>query len=818
MTILDSLKVILDGDTSGLSSSFFKAVKSTQKLENQLDAFDKALKKAEKDMDGAAGAAKKFAAAQDQAAKSSQNFGKWVKGTATEINSVMSILGRIGGVAKDAFKLMEDSARTSTAKAFFEASGKSIDDFRDATKGLVSDADLIKKSNLAETMGITAEQFKVLATVAQASAAKTGQSMSHMLDSIIIGTARESRLLLDNLGIIIDVTKAREAYVEKLRQEGQLGDLAKESNAKLATQLTDTAEKMAFMTAALEAGAPVLEQYKKIGGGAAENFDRFKTNVDNLKESLGSAFLTVFDTAISKIGEFLGTLAEMDDQSLMILIGTLGFAGLSEDFWKQTKLRDDPSATTTPGEQQIMLLKELEKRGVSFADAIGKTEGTLEYERKKLEEWGAEITGMIARFRELNKITKQFAEPAAKSGKSPFKPKEVDPEKEAAKQKRVDDFLQDFDRKMDEFDQEMMRIKEDILVHGGGLPDVLKKIREELEESYEAYVTMRSDQKTADFLREVEYQKAIDDEARERAKAEEEKTAGILGQTGGLLSAAMSGSASALGSAIGGFFGPVGEAIGSIVGELLEPLQPVINILGQLAAGIINLLQIGFNPLLETLEPLGPALYELLTAVGVLIASALNPFLPVMKLLVGIVVLVVRVIAGIITVLSPFVEILVGVLGAIITVFGTLFEVFEIFAGDRSTNALHNFLVALDGLGKTIIDIAIIINNAIVEFVRGLGEWSENTFGTDFGLAGFGQILTRDDFEMDIETTENNTDATRENTRAVENLSREIRNLPQGYKINYAFYNATDPVTQYPRLTIPDGLRNPRGSNFRFRL
>ena len=72
---------------------------------------------------------------------------------------------------------------------------------RDATKGTVSDIELMKAAVKAKDFRIPLEDLGKYLSFAQLKAQQTGQSFDYMVDSIVTGLGRQSPRILDNLGL-----------------------------------------------------------------------------------------------------------------------------------------------------------------------------------------------------------------------------------------------------------------------------------------------------------------------------------------------------------------------------------------------------------------------------------------------------------------------------------------------------------------------------------------------------------------------------------------------------------------------------------------
>jgi hypothetical protein len=128
-------------------------------------------------------------------------------------------------------------------------------------RGTVAAVDLVQQANSALLLGLpaSAEKMGQLATISRRLSRAMGIDVKHGFASFVTGIGRQSRMLLDNLGIIVDTNQAYTIYAKKL--------------GKAASQLTEVEKKQAFFNAALEAGAMRVE---KMGEDVAYNIGTFE--------------------------------------------------------------------------------------------------------------------------------------------------------------------------------------------------------------------------------------------------------------------------------------------------------------------------------------------------------------------------------------------------------------------------------------------------------------------------------------------------------------------------------------------------------------
>ena len=111
-----------------------------------------------------------------------------------------------------------EGAFKSLAKSFGVSADSIISDLRDASVGTMTTMELMEKASKAMVLGLNPEQFGKLMEISRASARATGESINFMFDSIVMGIGRQSRMILDNLGIIVKVGEANEIYAKAVNK------------------------------------------------------------------------------------------------------------------------------------------------------------------------------------------------------------------------------------------------------------------------------------------------------------------------------------------------------------------------------------------------------------------------------------------------------------------------------------------------------------------------------------------------------------------------------------------------------------------------
>lgn len=188
----------------------------------------------------------------------------------------------------------------------------SLQKLRTATRGLVSDVELMKAANLALTLGVDdgTDSFDQLAAAGTKIGRSLGLTATKAVESLTLGIGRQSTQVLDNLGVIV---KAEAAYLKYAEAHGIVG-----------RELTQEEKRMAFVTTAIEAinkKAATLEDTQLTAAEATVKLttqmknatDQFWLGVSssgNLTEALGGVAKSVSDGRVEfkELGQTLGDL------------------------------------------------------------------------------------------------------------------------------------------------------------------------------------------------------------------------------------------------------------------------------------------------------------------------------------------------------------------------------------------------------------------------------------------------------------------------------------------------------------------------------
>jgi len=253
---------------------------------------------------------KKFVESQKNVKKENDKLKQSFVGLGKTIVSAFAVRA-IANFSKESLSL---KARADSLNLSFRNLGQgiglnneSLEKFRKATNGTVSDIDLMIQANNAMLLGIVQneDEFSELIDSAQRLAKAVGKDTLFGIESLTTGIGRQSRLMLDNLGIIV---KAEDAYKAMA-----------EATGKSVAALTDQERKQAFITATMES---VRQKVADLGTETLDTNDTFNqlgVSMVNLKVAFGefvegpgvsfinflTNFLTKVPIAIENIDGFI---------------------------------------------------------------------------------------------------------------------------------------------------------------------------------------------------------------------------------------------------------------------------------------------------------------------------------------------------------------------------------------------------------------------------------------------------------------------------------------------------------------------------------
>jgi len=177
------------------------------------------------------------------------------------------------------------------AASIGDVSGVLITKLRSATKGTVSDFRLMQTANSAVLLGVaqTGDELAEMAELARRLGKAVGRDAVAAFQDLATGIGRQSRLILDNLGLQVRTQQAYEDYATILD--------------KTVDELTDAEKKQGFLNAAMEQARIKVKRLGPDVLGVAEAWGVLEAAVINAFDAFSKGF--VGGEIATAIGDFV---------------------------------------------------------------------------------------------------------------------------------------------------------------------------------------------------------------------------------------------------------------------------------------------------------------------------------------------------------------------------------------------------------------------------------------------------------------------------------------------------------------------------------
>lgn len=222
-------------------------------------------------------------------------------------------VGKLGAALAAAFaadKIISFTAEASKLAAEGEGVRKAFErigdpqllqGLRDATRGTVSDLNLMKNAVRASNFKIPLQDLAKLFEFARRRAKETGEEVDYLVNSIVLGIGRKSPLILDNLGIsAVELRKKLKGVGVEAASVGDIskiiGEIATEEMRKMGNEVVTTKDRMDQLAAST---SNFKEKF-----GAIINENIVLTAFDQLEK---------FNSEVQETNDVLAKLAERYD-------------------------------------------------------------------------------------------------------------------------------------------------------------------------------------------------------------------------------------------------------------------------------------------------------------------------------------------------------------------------------------------------------------------------------------------------------------------------------------------------------------------------
>ena len=251
-----------------------------RKLTNAIMLLDKASKSLTNTQRRLIDDTKNLTNAQDRQRKSTRILG----GTFATIRSKLLLFNfamalgvrQLGKFAVQASKVESMSNAFNTLSGAGEDSREALQRLEQATNGTMSQFDLFQQANNAMVLGVSrnSEEMAEMFDIAQRLGRALGRDTASSVESLVTGIGRQSRLMLDNIGIIVKSDEAYESYAKTLGVNVE--------------QLTDAEKKQAFLNATMESARAKVKTLGDETFTSQDVYDQLSSATTNLATATGN--------------------------------------------------------------------------------------------------------------------------------------------------------------------------------------------------------------------------------------------------------------------------------------------------------------------------------------------------------------------------------------------------------------------------------------------------------------------------------------------------------------------------------------------------
>ena len=289
----------------------FKAV-DADKLEKAIKGLDDATKSLVKGQAKLVAESKKVKDVQGKLNKTNKkaiNTTRILGGTIAVLRSKMLLFNFAVGFAIRAMgKFASQSAKVDSMKTAFntlsdsgEGAGIALNKLKQATNDTMNEFDLFQQANNAMVLGVSknSDEMAEMFDIAQRLGRALGRDTASSVESLVTGIGRQSRLMLDNIGIIV---KSEETYKKYAKELGKTTD-----------KLTDAEKKQAFLEATMESARAKVSQLGDELPSTQDKLDQLATSSANFSTAIGNTLSPVISGLSVQTSGLLNDLTSLLD-------------------------------------------------------------------------------------------------------------------------------------------------------------------------------------------------------------------------------------------------------------------------------------------------------------------------------------------------------------------------------------------------------------------------------------------------------------------------------------------------------------------------
>lgn len=259
----------------------------------------------------------------DDVSKSSKKLESALKSVKKYSWIAMTALAWVGTLAvKQAVELEPvKNAFENLSKTVWQSSDQMLKSLKQASKGAVSEYDLMLSANRAMKLGVAenTEDMTDLMKIARLYGQQMWQDVTQSFNDIVTWLWRWSPMILDNLWIIIDSEKAYEEYAQKIW--------------KASNELTKAEKTQALVNATLVEWRKALDEFGEPAQTMGERLQALKNNFQEIATRVGEALIPVLEKVLETITpiieKFSNWIAENPELASQILLVSTAVAWLT---------------------------------------------------------------------------------------------------------------------------------------------------------------------------------------------------------------------------------------------------------------------------------------------------------------------------------------------------------------------------------------------------------------------------------------------------------------------------------------------------------
>ena len=232
-------------------------------------------------------------------------------------------------------------------------SADTLDKLVEATDGTVTNMELMRLANNALLLGVAKSEDELagMFDAAQRLARALGKDARYGIESLVTGLGRQSRLMLDNIGIMLRVNQVYEEFAKELKISAE--------------ELTDAQRKAAFLEAGLEQAAKKADT---LGKEILSTSDQLR-QTDRAFTELGDTISIYFEPVVTALSRVLGRGAKAFDNWLRSADAYIQHKGLKA---KWVSMKAELEKLAFAQEEDIRIKKEQTDKEKDAAEAYEK--------------------------------------------------------------------------------------------------------------------------------------------------------------------------------------------------------------------------------------------------------------------------------------------------------------------------------------------------------------------------------------------------------------------------------------------------------------